>query len=153
MRKLAGGFIFLMSIGAGGKLETNPPSQPENPSPSPVALQTRAHPFAAYIVSMHRKFHNPWMAWIGSSGVDKRAWAKLSIAVASDGKLAKIALLRSSGVPALDRAAIDIVSAAAPFPPTPEIIRSRDGWVHLDWELHEDERGCGTFGVDPHLDH
>jgi TonB family protein len=144
MRKLAGGFIFLMSIGAGGKLETNPPGQPENPP-----LKTRYQPFALYVTQMHRQFHDSWMGFIAHNG--KPAWAKLAIAVAADGKVARVNLLRSSGDPALDQAALGVVKSAAPFPKPPSVILSADGLFHVDWEFHADEpMGCSTIGVTPH---
>jgi TonB family protein len=151
MKKLAGGFIFLMSIGAGGKLETTAPGQPERSPPPIVGLRTRPHPFAAYVTSMHKQFHEQWIAFITQT-TDKNAWVKLAIAVAPDGKLARVTLVRPSGDPAVDQAALAIVKGAAPFAKPPSTILSADGLVHLDWELHTDEpRACSTINVDPHL--
>jgi TonB family protein len=82
---------------------------------------------------------------------DPRLWTQLTLVLNGDGSLDRVEIRRRSGVVAFDAAAVDAVTQAAPFPPPPPVIRSADGKVHLDWQFHRDPRGCGTFGVDPHI--
>ena len=127
-----------------------------SPSPSPVALGTRARPLAVYIVSMHRRIH-PLFTDQFLAGFDARhelddpqLSTQLEIVVRADGSLDRVTIVRSSGAPGLDVAAVDSVTHAAPFDPVPAAIRSADGKLHLTWKFHRDAvLGCATLGVDP----
>lgn len=122
-------------------------------------LGTRASPFAAYITAMHRQIHKLFTlgfladidARNDSAYADDSLWTQLEIVIKSDGTVDRVGIVRGSGVLAFDVAAIDSVMSAAPFPPPPQVIKSRNGKVYLDWQFHRDERACGTFGVDPHI--
>ncbi len=123
-------------------------------------LGPRATPFAVYIAAMHRQIHARFtvgfLADIDArhdpAFADGTLWTQLEIAVNADGTVDHARVVRSSGLAAFDSAAADSVTAAAPFPPTPEMIRSADGKVHLDWQFRRDAvRGCGTPGVAPHI--
>ncbi len=130
------------------------------PDPTrPTALKTRAHPFALYVVGMHRKLHAKWadgfLASLDAKAVtdplnDPRLAVQLEIAIAMDGSTL-VEVIKPSHVTAFDAAAVDAFEAAAPFDPTPDSIRSADGRVHMRWTLHRDDRECGTFGVEPLL--
>lgn len=122
-------------------------------------LGTRASPFAAYITAMHRQIHKLFTlgflsdidARSDSAYADDTLWTQLEIVVKGDGSVDRVGIVRSSGLLAFDVAAIDSVMSAAPFPPPPQVIKSANGKVYLDWQFHRDERACGTFGVDPHI--
>jgi TonB family protein len=124
-------------------------------------LGTRASPFAAYITAMHRQIHKLFTFGFladldakpsaGSPYNNEELWTQLEIVIKGDGTVDKVGIVRGSGVLAFDVAAIDSVMSAAPFPPPPQVIKSANGKVYLDWQFHRDERACGTFGVDPHI--
>jgi TonB family protein len=124
-----------------------------------VALGMRARPFAQFITAMHRLIHRHFTlefltdidARNDPTYADQTLWAQLELAVDSDGTLARLGVVRSSGLQSFDDAAIASVRSAAPFPPPPAAIASADGKVYLDWRFFRDERACGTFGVDPHI--
>jgi TonB family protein len=134
-----------------------PPAAP--PPPPQQTLGVRAPAFAQYVVAMHRRIHKLFTAGFladidarnDPAYADQTLWTQLAIAVDANGGVASVVVLRESGVPAFDVAAADSVRAAAPFPPPPDAVKSRDGKVHLDWQFHRDERGCTTIGVEPHL--
>jgi protein TonB len=54
-----------------------------------------------------------------------RGSAVVAFSIAPGGRLAGVSLARSSGSSALDRAALRLVRAAAPFPPPPQGARRR----------------------------
>jgi TonB family protein len=119
-------------------------------------------PFAKYITLMHRQIHKLWTLGVladldGKSSTDGRdadpkLWTQIGIIIKGDGSVDQVTIVRSSGVVPFDVAAVDSVTSAAPFPPPPEVIKSADGKVYLDWQFHRDPViGCGTFGVDPHV--
>jgi TonB family protein len=122
-------------------------------------LGTRASPFAAYITAMHRQIHKLFTlgflsdidARRDSAYANEELWTQLEIVVKGDGSVERVGIVRSSGLLAFDVAAIDSVMSAAPFPAPPQVIKSANGKVYLDWQFHRDERACGTFGVDPHI--
>jgi TonB family protein len=124
-------------------------------------LGTRASPFAGYITAMHRQIHKLWTFGFladldakpssNSPYNNQDLWTQLEIVVKGDGSVDKVSIVHSSGVLPFDVAAIDSVMTAAPFPPPPQVIKSVNGKVYLDWQFHRDERACGTFGVDPHI--
>ncbi len=58
---------------------------------------------------------------------DTRGEATVSFVVGAKGNLIKVALLRSSGNPAIDEASLAAVKRAAPFPPIPEAA-GRSSW-------------------------
>ena len=122
-------------------------------------LGARARPFAQYITAMHHQIHKlftlGFLAEIDArhdpAYADAGLCTQLRITVKPDGAVDHVQVRRSSGLAAFDTAAIDSVTAAAPFPPTPEAIRSADGKVYVDWEFHRDQRSCATLGVDPYI--
>jgi TonB family protein len=121
---------------------------------------TRASPFALYIAAMHRQIHSRFtLAFLADidarkdpTYAEQSLWTMLAIVVNGDGTIARLDVVRPSGVRAFDDAALASVRSAAPFPPAPSVIESGDGKVHLDWEFHRDAvRGCGTPGVRPYI--
>jgi TonB family protein len=139
-----------------------PPPPNRQRSATRQALGSRRSPFAHYITAIHHQLHKPWtLGFLGdldgkpstdSPYADPTLWTQLAIVVNGDGSLDHVTIVRSSGVPGFDAAAIDVVKSVAPYPPPPELIKSDDGRVYLDWQFHRDSvRGCGTFGVDPYI--
>ncbi len=122
-------------------------------------LGTRAHPFAAYIASVHRQIHKFW-----GDGFLAELDAKpnlglyplnlvtaLEISLKPDGTINQVVISRPSGVLPFDAAALESVHMAAPFPAPPQSIKSRDGNVYVTWLFHRDDRQCATDFVSAHI--
>ena len=123
-------------------------------------LGTRAHPFAAYIATMHRSIHRFWgdgfLPSLDGKGAldplnDMERYALIGIVLSEKGDVEKVTINRTSGYSPFDVAAMDAVVSAAPFPEPPDSIKSADGKVYLDWTFHRDDRQCATDGVYPHI--
>ncbi|MFO7604143.1 MAG: energy transducer TonB [Gammaproteobacteria bacterium] len=69
----------------------------------------------------------------------------LDVGINPDGSLNSLRVLRSSGFPVLDNAAMRIVKMSAPFPPLPEAIRKETDVLHIPrvWQFRND-RGFQT---------
>lgn len=68
------------------------------------------------------------------------------------GALLEATTVRSSAEPEFDRAVIDAVRDAAPFPPAPPEIHSSDGSVYVHWEFHRRrEYSCSSLFARPYL--
>ncbi len=69
----------------------------------------------------------------------------LDVAINPDGSLHSLRVLRSSGFPVLDNAAMRIVKMSAPFPPLPEAIRKDTDVLHIArvWQF-KNESGFST---------
>lgn len=122
-------------------------------------LGTRAHPFAAYIASVHRQIHKFWgdgfLAELDRKP-DLGAYplnlvTALEISLKPDGTINQVIISRPSGVLPFDVAAMESVQMAAPFPAPPSAIKSRDGNVYVTWLFHRDDRQCATDFVNAHI--
>jgi TonB family protein len=122
----------------------------------PVAV-----PFARYLMGMHFRIHPVFADWFLVSLKDLPATdpmnqgdllTGLEMIIDKNGRLAKIGVVITSGLPAFDIAALEAVDRAQPFGPPPSEIVSADGNVHVQWKFYRDERcGCSTIGVYPAL--
>jgi TonB family protein len=125
-----------------------------------TALKTRAAPYAVYIARMHRRIHELWgfgyLEDLESKPADYplndfNLWVNLEISVNPDGTVHKVTIAKTSGKTEFDVAAVDTVISAAPFEPTPDVIRSVDGRIYLRWGFYRNWRQCGTFNVEPYI--
>ena len=116
-------------------------------------------PFAEYLSAIHNRVH-PWFAdrFIGS--LDKLPATdplkrgdlvvRIELAIAPDGSIARIGVVKSSGLPAFDASGLEAFARAAPMPPSPASIRSTDGNVWVQWDLHRDDvYACSTMNAHP----
>ena len=125
-----------------------------------TALKTRAHPFAVFVARMHRRIHELWgfgfLEQLDSRGSTDPLnnfdlWVNIEMSVNPDGTVHKYTVVKTSGKLEFDVAALDTVIQAAPYPETPEAIRSVDGRVYLRWGFYRNWRQCGTFNVEPYI--
>jgi TonB family protein len=122
-------------------------------------LGTRAHPFAAYLASVHRQIHRMWgdgfLADLdrktSKDVYDRSLVTALELCIREDGTLERVMIARPSGRLEFDAAAIDAVQNAAPFPTPPGSIKSKDGNVYVTWLFHRDDRQCATDFVHAHI--
>lgn len=106
-----------------------------------ISARTRAYAYARYMdswkthVEQVGNAHYP--ALVRAEGLSGRLL--LDVAINANGSVRKIRVLRSSGSPLLDQAAIRIVRRAAPFAPFPPAIRRRVDVLHIirTWEFRK----------------
>jgi len=126
---------------------------------NPRALGDARLAFATYLNAVHNALH-PWfadrfLAWVdarpmGDPLADSRLAVRIELAIAPDGTIARMGVVKSSGLPAFDASGLEAFAKGAPYPPTPPEIRSADGNVWAHWELRRDEvYACSTMNVRP----
>jgi TonB family protein len=126
-----------------------------------TALNTAAVPFATYLNGMHNRIHpifaDSFLASLDNLPPshalnDQHLVTRLEIVLTKDGHVAKMGVVKTSGVTAFDIAALDSVQRASPFGPAPSAIVSPDGQVYLHWEFHRDEiYACSTMNARPFM--
>jgi protein TonB len=105
----------------------------------PVAPDARRDVSAAYIDIWRREVERvgsanfPWDALV----MGRSNSLMLAVAIRSDGSVAQARIERSSGLPMLDKAALNILAMAAPFPAFPEPLRRISSEIRFSyvWEF------------------
>jgi len=119
-----------------------------------TTLNTGLPAFSTYVNTMHKGIHTVFAeSFLGSLSKlrptsplnDPGLVTELEIVLTSDGDIAKMGLIGTSGVQAFDIAALDSVQRSSPFGPAPPALLSPDGLVYLHWEFHRDKvDACST---------
>ena len=96
-------------------------------------LRTAASPEAEYLVGLQSRIESVGTSHFPEEALQRRIFGSVSvlITITPDGALESIELLRSSGYPLLDQAAIEIARLAAPFAPFPEALRRDYDRIHF----------------------
>jgi TonB family protein len=118
---------------------------------------------ALYIKRVHDRvhpiFHDAYLATLdrldrqeGEQRLSNELKSKLEIVLrGTDGSIAAIGVIRSSGVVAFDASVLEAVSRAAPFGSVPEETLSDDGNLYLHWEFHRNGLfACSNYFARPH---
>ncbi len=108
-----GGGRFSNGTGTGQGNVGNP--SPGNPKGAPGIDAIKEPDFGPYMKELQRRIK---MNWDPPKG-DQSKRVILLFSIARDGRLLNVSILRSSGLPAADKAAIDAVKLTAPFRPLP----------------------------------
>ena len=120
-------------------------------------LNAAADPFAAYLAAFHRNLHiefaHDFLASLPMAGDlgNPNLVTMIEIVVNADGSLDRVGIVKPSGNLMYDFGAFNAVQRGAPYPPTPEKIRSPDGRVYIKWALHRNESQCGTWNAEPYI--
>jgi len=120
-------------------------------------LNAAADPFAAYLAAFHRNLHiefaHDFLASLPMAGefANPDLVTTVEIVVNADGSLDRVGVVKASGNLMYDFGAFNAVQRGAPYPPTPEKIRSPDGRVYIKWALHRNESQCGTWNAEPYI--
>ena len=120
-------------------------------------LNAAADPFAAYLAAFHRNLHiefaHDFLASLPMAGDlgNPNLVTLIEIVVNADGSLDRVGIVKPSGNLMYDFGAFNAVQRGAPYPPTPEKIRSPDGRVYIKWALHRNESQCGTWNAEPYI--
>lgn len=98
-----------------------------------ISANTKQYEFAAYMSAWVAKVER-----IGNLNYPMELRKKnlhgnlvLSVGIYPDGSIESIDVRRSSGIPAVDKAAVDIVTLAAPYAPLPDNIRDQLDILHI----------------------
>lgn len=123
-----------------------PPALPPPPAPDPDT------PGLAYLEKVAPHLGGRWGAFLEDCRVrlpaahplNRRELAvRLAIEIDARGGLVAVRIVRSSGRPGFDDAALEVVRDAAPLPAPPPGWKSDDGRWHLDWLFARDVRQAG----------
>ena len=104
-------------------------------APPVVSLDEVTHPdpaARAYLTSVHQRIKARWThpcvepGWLARCAYPE-GLAIMDVRLAKNGDLAFVDVVKSSGVPALDAAALQAVKAAAPFETVPAVLVEGDG--------------------------
>jgi protein TonB len=109
-----------------------------------ISTNTREYRYAAYMEAWRRKVEA-----IGNLNYPQEAKQHgifgsliLHAAISADGSLEQVRVVRSSGHPVLDQAAIDIVKLAAPYAPFPDDIKAETDVLDITrvWQFQRNNR-------------
>ena len=87
-----------------------------------VALDTADPRYRPYLSGVKERIWERWSAPVLTEGLPARGALVVEFTLTRSGRLAASGVYETSGVPALDRAALDAVARAVPFTPLPASI-------------------------------
>ena len=124
------------------RLATLPAAQREDSLASPA---TRASVLAAYLDAWRRRVERVGTANFPAAARAAPANPTLEVTLGPDGALEAVVVRRSSGNPALDQAAVDILHLAVPFDPLPPAVRAEYGGLRFayEWDFRGDAQSPG----------
>lgn len=109
-----------------------------------ISANTKAYYAAAYMDAWRRKIERTGNLNYPTEARRNGVYGSLLLEVAlrADGSIEDVIVIRSSGHPVLDDAAINIVRMSAPFAPFPKEIRERTDILHITrtWEFRRGDR-------------
>jgi protein TonB len=100
-----------------------------------VSIDARASVFAEYLVGWKARMER--LGTVNFPAAARRVHGRnpvLEVALSADGRLAEVRVTRSSGVGALDQAALDLVRLASPFDPFPADVRAQYDTLRFAYE-------------------
>lgn len=127
-----------------------------------TALNAARVPFATYLNEIHNRIHpifaDGFLAQLATlppnhplNNPDMSTHLELALS-ATDGRIVKMGITKTSGVTMFDVGALDSVNRASPFGVPPGAIVSSDGNVYLHWEFHRKEQyACSTYFARPFI--
>jgi TonB family protein len=119
-------------------------------------LNTAASPFAGYIHALHNRIRPRWSSYLlwldrsygpGSVLADPNLAVTLEYVIHSDGTVANVQIVRTSGEGIFDGEAVNMLWEIGPHAVPPDDMLSYDGKARIHWQFHRDQRMCGTFGA------
>jgi TonB family protein len=125
-----------------------------------TALRTAHSPFSEYLTAMHRRIHRLFAEGFipgldslppNSPLNDRSLVTTLEIVLESDGRVARLGVVRTSGLSAFDVGALNAVRRSAPFGAAPQAMLSGDGRAYMHWDFHRDEQYCQPRDVEPYI--
>ena len=109
-----------------------------------INAATREHKYAAYLETWRRKVEYVGNLNYPAEARDRKIYGDLilHVAVRPNGSVEQIRVVRSSGQPVLDDAAVNIVKLAAPFAPFPPDIAAETDVLDITrtWQFQRNNR-------------
>ena len=102
--------------------EPAPELPPVGADVATVALDTADPRYRPYLSGVKQRIWERWNAPVLPEGLAARGALVVEFTLTRSGRLASSGVYETSGVPALDRAALDAVARAVPFTPLPASI-------------------------------
>jgi len=103
----------------------------------PVSLNTRDPIYVSYFNKIKHSIELQWEYPEVALRYGLQGRLSLEFAIASNGQLERLRILRSSGSQVLDEEALRAIKAASPFPPLPPWIRSNPLSISAFMEYHD----------------
>jgi len=104
---------------------------------APVSLNTRDPVYVSYFNKIKQSIELQWEYPEVALRYGLQGRLSLELAIASNGQLERLRILRSSGSQVLDDEALRAIKAASPFPPIPPWIRSNPLSISASMEYHD----------------
>jgi protein TonB len=104
----------------GGQALNLPPSPGVQPNTMQLLSDPMGVDFTAYLTQLRASVLRYWRSvWPESAKMGRRGRVSIQLSIDRTGMVPKLAIASSSGVDALDRAAVAAISGSIPFPPLP----------------------------------
>ena len=103
----------------------------------PVSLNTRDPIYVSYFNKIKQSIESQWEYPEVALRYGLQGRLSLEFAIASNGQLERLRILRSSGSQVLDDEALRAIKAASPFPPIPPWIKSNPLSISASMEYHD----------------
>ncbi len=85
-----------------------------------ISIGTQSIKYASYLEHIKNKIENVWAYPAEAARTGQQGTLLILFSINKNGDLIRLKLIRSSGYPLLDRAALEAVRDASPFPPLPK---------------------------------
>lgn len=105
-----------LRVAAGETVAEAPPAGSDE---AVIALDTADPRYRPYLTAVKRRIWERWSAPALPAGAAARGVLVVEFTLTRSGRLARSEILEPSGMPALDRAALEAVARAVPFTPLP----------------------------------
>jgi len=103
----------------------------------PVSLNTRDPIYVSYFNKIKHSIESQWEYPEVALRYGLQGRLSLEFAIASNGQLERLRILRSSGSQVLDDEALRAIKAASPFPPIPPWIKLNPLSISASMEYHD----------------
>ncbi len=84
-----------------------------------ISISTQSIKYASYLEHIKNKIQNVWVYPIEAARTGQQGKLLVLFSIDKSGDLVRLKLIRSSGYPLLDNAALEAIRDASPFPPLP----------------------------------
>jgi periplasmic protein TonB len=104
---------------------------------APISLNTRDPVYVSYFNRIKQSIELQWEYPEVALRYGLQGRLSLEFAIAANGQLERLRILRSSGSQVLDDEAVRAIKAAAPFPPIPPWIKATPLSISASMEYHD----------------
>jgi TonB family protein len=125
------------SAAGGGRAVNLPPSPGVQPNTMQLLSDPQGVDFTPYLTQLRAAVLRYWRSvWPESARMGRSGRVSLQLSIDRTGMVPKLAIASSSGVDALDRAAVAAVSGSIPFPPLPREFKGDQIKIQLNFDYN-----------------